>query len=162
LLAVALRDGWARDIDYLLRIKAASLLAGLSGQAGSPAKGVNTAMAHQIGAQYDVPHGDANAIMLPHTLRYNSSGLPAHRYAALIQALGAEGRPDSAAGDEAGDQVADFCRALGVPARLRDVGVPESGLEALAEAAFRSPHLAANPRPIGDTTPIVQLLRAAW
>jgi alcohol dehydrogenase class IV len=162
LLAQAINEGWRHEVDYLLRIKVAALIASLSGLAGTTAKGINTAIAHQIGAQFNVGHGEANAIMLPHTLRFNSSCIELSRYTTLVDVLGVGGLKDSAPGSEAGDGVAALCQRLGVPKRLRDVGVPASGLAAVADAAFRSPHLSTNPRPIHSPEPIIEILRAAW
>ena len=68
MLAEHLPHGANGDVDRLLRIKTAASMASLAGVRGL---GLNTAMAHHVGALYDVPHGEANAILLPHTMRFN-------------------------------------------------------------------------------------------
>ena len=47
-------------------------------------------------------------------------------------------------------------------ATLREVGIPENGLEKLAEAVLHDRSLATNPKPIYDAGSVMQVLRAAW
>jgi maleylacetate reductase len=60
------------------------------------------------------------------------------------------------------DIVAGLVSHLGLPGRLRDAGVSESVLEAVATAALHDPLMASNPRPIKSLAEIMQLLRQAW
>ena len=62
----------------------------------------------------------------------------------------------------AADGVDQLCRTLGLPERLRDVGVPEEGLELIAAATLHDRGLATNPKPISDAGPIMSVLRDAW
>ena len=73
------------DVDCLLNTKTAASLASLAG--GS--LGLNSAMAHHVGGLFDVPHGDANAILLPHTIRFNAKA-SADRQSLIAQAMGIE------------------------------------------------------------------------
>ena len=57
------------ELECLLQTKTAASLASLAGVGGL---GLNTATAHHVGGIFDVPHGEANAILLPHTMRYNA------------------------------------------------------------------------------------------
>lgn len=57
----------ADDIDGLLHIKTAACMASFGNVGGL---GLNTAIAHHVGGLYNVPHGEANAILLPHTMRF--------------------------------------------------------------------------------------------
>ena len=66
------------------------------------------------------------------------------------------------AGLAASDAVAQLCRKLGLPATLREVGVPEEGLELIASATLHDRSLATNPKPVGDARPIMSVLRDAW
>ena len=60
------------------------------------------------------------------------------------------------------EAVAGLCRELDIPATLREVGVPESGLELIASATLHDRQLATNPKPISDAGPIMTVLREAW
>ena len=148
------------DIDGLLHIKTAACMASLATVGGL---GLNTATAHHVGGLYNVPHGEANAILLPHSMRFNLSA-STERQALIAQAMGVDTAAMSPqqAGAAAADAVADLCRTLGLPQRLRDVDVPEDGLEAIASATLHDRGLATNPRPITDAAPILEVLRAAW
>ena len=62
----------------------------------------------------------------------------------------------------AADGVDRICRALEIPERLRDVGVPEDGLELIAAATLHDRSLATNPKPVDNAGPIMSVLRDAW
>jgi alcohol dehydrogenase class IV len=72
------------------------------------------------------------------------------------------GMTDEEAGLAASDAVARLCRALDLPETLRDVGVPEEGLEFIAAATLHDRGLATNPKPISDAGPVMEVLRRAW
>jgi len=148
------------DMDCLLNTKTAAALASLSGVGGL---GLNTATAHHVGGLYDVPHGEANAIMLPNTMRFNAEA-SADRQALIAQAMGIDtgGMNDDEAALAAADAVEDLRNSLGLPSRLRDVGVPEEGLELIAAATMHDRALATNPRPVSDAGPIMAVLRSSW
>ena len=148
------------DIDGLLHIKTAACMASLANVGGL---GLNTAVAHHVGGLYNVPHGEANAILLPHTMRFNLDA-SAERQALIAEAMGVDistSSPEQAA-QAAADAVATLCRTLGLPERLRDVDVPEDGLERIATATLHDRGLATNPKPITDAAPILEVLRRAW
>jgi len=92
--------------------------------------------------------------MLPHVLRYNAS-INADRQAVIGSSIGDAVQPLASL-------VEGLVSHLGLPGRLRDAGVSESVLEAVARAALHDPLMASNPRPIESITEIRQLLRQAW
>jgi alcohol dehydrogenase class IV len=108
------------------------------------------AMSHPAGAIFGVPHGVANAIHLPHVIRFNAEGGPdiAARYGDLADVLGV------AAGAEVGDALAEhvteLVARLGLPTRLSEVGVPESGVAQLVEGAIGDGTTILNPREAGE------------
>ena len=150
----------AQDVDGLLHLKTAACMASLANVGGL---GLNTAVAHHLGGLYNVPHGTANAILLPHTMRFNLAA-SAERQALITQAMGLNtaGMSPLAAGLAAAEAVAQLCHHLGLPTRLRDVDVPQEGLQAIAAATLHDRALATNPQPINDAEPILHVLRAAW
>jgi alcohol dehydrogenase class IV len=113
----------------------------------SGALGIAHSLAHPCGAHHDVPHGVAIAIALPATIEYNAAGGEdiAARYADVAAVLGVEAASGEAAAALAA-HVRELARSLGLPARLRDVGVPESSLAELAAAALGDPCTLVNPR----------------
>ncbi len=149
----------SRNIECLLQAKSAACMVMLA----RPGLGLNTAIAHHVGGLYNVPHGEANAILLPHTMRFNLDA-SADRQVLIAQAMGIDisGMTDQQAGMAAADEVDRICRALEIPERLRDVGVPEDGLELIAAATLHDRSLATNPKPVDNAGPIMSVLRDAW
>jgi alcohol dehydrogenase len=148
------------DIDTLLGTKTACAMASLGSFAGL---GLNTATCHHVGGLYDVPHGEANAILLPHTMRYNLDAC-ADRQRLIAEAIGvaSSGMTDEEAGLAAADAVDGLCRELELPRTLREVGVPEEGLEYIATATLQDRSLSTNPKQVVDAGPIMEVLRAAF
>ena len=148
------------DMDCLLNTKTAAAMASLAGVGGL---GLNTAIAHHVGGLFDVPHGDANAIMLPHTMRFNAEA-SSDRQVLIARAMGikTQGMSDMDAAMAAADAVENLRISLGLPGKLRDVGVPEEGLELIAAATLHDRALATNPTPVADAGPIMTVLRNSW
>ena len=151
------KDG---DIDTLLATKTACAMASLASFGGL---GLNTATCHHVGGLYDVPHGEANAILLPHSMRYNLDAC-ADRQRLIAEAIGVarSTMTDEEAGLAAADAVDGLCRELELPRTLREVGVPEDGLEYIATATLQDRSLSTNPKPVVDAGPIMEVLRAAY
>jgi alcohol dehydrogenase class IV len=111
--------------------------------------GSTHAMSHPCGAHFGVPHGVANAINLPHVIRFNAGGGSdiADRYRDVNDLLGIEtGGSDEAVGDALASHVAGLVTTLGQPTRLSEVGVPEDGIPALVEGAMGDGTTLMNPR----------------
>jgi alcohol dehydrogenase class IV len=108
------------------------------------------AMSHAAGALFGVPHGVANAIHLPHVIRFNAQGAPdiADRYGDIAEVVGVE--PGPAAGDALAEHITELVTRLGLPTRLSEVGVPESGIPALVEGAIGDGTTLLNPREVGE------------
>jgi alcohol dehydrogenase class IV len=111
--------------------------------------GSTHAMSHPTGAHFGVPHGVANAINLPHVVRFNARGGAeiADRYRDVNDVMGLEaGGSDEAVGDALADHVQGLVGSLGLPTRLSEVGVPEEGIPALVEGAMGDGTTLMNPR----------------
>jgi alcohol dehydrogenase len=147
-------------IDTLLTLKTACAMASLASFGGL---GLNTATGHHVGGLYNVPHGEANAILLPHTMRYNLDAC-ADRQRLIAEAISvAKHRmSDAEAGVAAADAVDGLCRTLELPRTLREVDGPADGLGLIAAATLHDRSLSTNPKPINDAGPIMDVLRAAY
>jgi alcohol dehydrogenase class IV len=104
------------------------------------------AMSHPAGAQFGVPHGVANAIHLPHVIRFNAEGGSdiADRYRDIAEIFDLDGA------DALADHVAGMVEHLGLPTRLSQVGVPEEGIPALVEGAMGDGTTLLNPRELSE------------
>lgn len=112
----------------------------------SGALGIAHSLSHPCGALYDVPHGVANAINLPGTIEYNAAGGEdiAARYRDVAELLGVP--PRGEVGHALAEHVRTLVRSLGLPTRLSQVGVPESGIALLVEGAMGDACTLVNPR----------------
>lgn len=104
------------------------------------------AMSHPVSAYFNVPHGVANAILLPHVVEYNAladSGKYYKIYNAIAEcpATKEKFRPYMLA-----MELSRLNAMLGIPATLSEVGVTEDKLDAMAEDAMKSGNIAVNPR----------------
>jgi alcohol dehydrogenase class IV len=118
----------------------------LAGQAfaNSPVAAVH-ALAYPLGGIFHIPHGLSNALVLPEVLRFNAQAAGA-AYAELSAIIFA-GRADAAL--PLADGFAQLGARLGLPPRLRDVGVPREAIPRLAEDAMKQTRLLVNnPRPV--------------
>jgi alcohol dehydrogenase class IV len=145
LVGANLRPAVARGSDRAARYgqMLASFFAGIAiTNAGT---GLCHAMAYPLGSAYHVPHGMANALLLPAVLEYNLvADLP--KFARLADALGEPiaGLSPRAAAERAVSAVRALSRDVGLPAGLREVGVPEEALEGFVDGALSASRLVDN------------------
>ncbi|MGZ3405028.1 MAG: iron-containing alcohol dehydrogenase [Polyangia bacterium] len=114
------------------------LAANIAGMAfNATGVGLVHAMAHVVGARHGVHHGTANAICLPHVIRFNADELGSY-YRDVAEALGVDARDlgDEMAGEAAAQAVAQLAARIKLPSKLREVGVPEGDLDACAQGAI--------------------------
>lgn len=120
-------------------------------------------LCHVLGGTAGLPHGVANAIMLPHALRFN---LPvATKVLAQVAEMMGVSRPEAppiASATNAAEYISDFIGQLGLPQRLREVGLSQSDLPYLAQIAFQNQTIHQNPRPVVSAGQLESILRAAW
>ncbi|WJV63192.1 lactaldehyde reductase [Pectobacteriaceae bacterium CE70] len=105
-------------------------------------------MAHPLGAFYNTPHGVANAILLPHIMAWNAD-YTGEKFRAIAMAMGVKDVQNmsiSKAREAAIQAVKQLSQDVDIPARLRQVGVKEEDIPALAQAAFDDVCTGGNPR----------------
>jgi maleylacetate reductase len=149
------------DLESRTEMMLGAHLAGSS--LASAAMGLHHGLCHVLGGTFAVPHGIANGIILPHAIRFNAAAtvdflLPA------VEAMGinVHSRSPVAAVEALASRVFDLVSQLDLPQRLRDVGVNEQDLQAIARLAFENRTVRNNPRPVVDPGEIESLLREAW
>ncbi|MGX1787911.1 maleylacetate reductase [Bosea sp. NPDC055332] len=106
-------------------------------------------LCHVLGGTFDLPHAETHTVILPHGIAYNAASAPG-AMRRIARALGA---------NEAAAGAYDLARRLGAPQALRDLGMPESGIEQAVEIATRNPY--PNPRPV-ERDAIRGLIARAW
>jgi alcohol dehydrogenase len=151
-------------MDRLLMIKNATMLASMANAAlgsGTGRLGVNSAIARQLGAICDLAHGEANAILLPHTIVFNAPGV-GDRFMQIAEAMQIQGRGTANQASEVAQFVASLSRSLALPPRLRDVGVSPDAFDRIAAATMRDSTLEWNAVRITDQKQVLGLLQQAW
>jgi acetaldehyde dehydrogenase/alcohol dehydrogenase len=137
--------------------------------------GVNHALAHAVGAHFGIAHGRANAIFLPHVLRYNASlptkfmpapGYTAYvapeKYAQIAWIIGLGGRTEEERCERLFARVEELLDSVGMPRSLEQAGVSraqfDEALPELARAAFEDASIRTNPRIplVGELTGLLQ------
>jgi len=119
-------------------------------------------MAHPLGAYYDIPHGVANALLLPIVMEYNTESSIA-KYADIARAMGIKVdnlSPEQAA-KAAVNAVKDLAIEVGIPEKLRLLNVKEEDLERLSQSAFEDVCTPGNPRDV-TVSDILELYKKAF
>lgn len=106
-------------------------------------------MAHPLGSLFDVPHGVANALLLPTIMEWN---MPAclDKYPAIAEAMGVDiaGMTREEAAQAACDAVKALSIKVGIPQHLSEIGIKESDIQALSEQAISDVCTPGNPRDV--------------
>ncbi len=111
--------------------------------------GIVHSMAHSLGAYFDTPHGVANALLLPHVLKFNGKVCP-ELFRNMGNAFGLDmtNTSDEEAVDKVVEAVRELSIKLGIPQTLREIGVPEEMLPTLAKQAINDACTPGNPRSV--------------
>ena len=142
-----------KDLQARLDAQVAMWLSTVGSQAGVN-KGASHAIGHALGGTGGVPHGYTSCILMPHVLRFNQP-VAAERQALISQAMGEPGT-------DAATLVARLIEGLGMPTRLRDVGITsDAQIDAVAAAAMHDPWIRTNPRAIADASVVRAILEEA-
>jgi alcohol dehydrogenase class IV len=140
-----------------------AIAANMAGTAFSNALiGCVHAMAHVLGGKHGVPHGMANAILLPYGMEYNGEVVP-QRYRLIAEAMGfnTTRKDDRECVTLATEKIREFSQRIGISQRLSDWGVKESSLEDVAKMALKDPAMVTNPRRPNDYGEILSILTKA-
>lgn len=125
--------------------------------------GINHSLAHKLGGEFHIPHGRANAILLPHVIEYNAQKptkftifpkygefTADYRYSQISRQLGFGGNTQEEQIANLIKEVRNLMKRLNMPMTIKDCGVEEAAFLAaipgLAERAFEDQCTTANPR----------------
>ncbi len=138
----------------------ASLLAGMAFNNAN--LGYVHAMAHQLGGLYDMAHGIANAMLLPHVERYNMISNP-KKFADIAEFMGENisGLSVMEAAEKAINAMFRLSEDVGIPKSLKEMGVKQEDFEHMAELALLDGNAFSNPRK-GNAKDIINIFKAAY
>ncbi len=125
--------------------------------------GINHSLAHKLGGEFHIPHGRANAVLLPHVIAYNAqkptkfAAFPKYgkfvadyRYAQIARYLSFPGTTEAEQIASLIEEIKNLMKKMNMPLSIKDCGVDEaefiSKVPALAERAFEDQCTTANPR----------------
>ena len=111
--------------------------------------GIVHSMAHSLGAYFDTPHGVANALLLPHVLKFNGQVCP-ELFRNMGNAFGLDmaNMTDEEAVQKVVDAVKELSIKLHIPQTLKEIGIPKEMLPTLAEQALHDACTPGNPREV--------------
>lgn len=106
-------------------------------------------MAHPLGALFDIPHGVANAVLLPTVMEFNMPCCIA-KYRRIAEAMGVDtaAMNDDEAAQAACDAVKQLSQTVGIPTTLTELGITENDIPALTAQALEDVCTPGNPRPV--------------
>jgi alcohol dehydrogenase class IV len=135
------------DLEARSKMALGSLYGGLC--LGPVNTGAVHALAYPLGAQFGVPHGLSNALLLPHVMEYNLEAMP-ERYADIGEALGAKRAESPLETARRGvEELRHLIKQTGIETRLRNLGVSETAIPGMARSAMDVTRLLKNnPRPL--------------
>ena len=117
----------------------------LAGMAFSNALlGIAHSLAHKVGAQYEIPHGCCNAILLPNVIRYNSKACLS-RYADIARYIGLTGKDDQELTDKLVEKVEQLNKTVDIAPSFREHGVTDES--STAPSTLSRSRLSAIPAP---------------
>ncbi|WP_126665191.1 iron-containing alcohol dehydrogenase [Haloterrigena salifodinae] len=120
-------------------------------------------LAETTGGMYpEIPHGEAIAAYTPAVMRYNIEAVPG-RYAEVAETMGVDvsGLSDEEAAREAVDAVEELIDRVDLPSSLRELGVAEDDLPAIAEKSLDTIEIHDNPRD-ADADDLLEVARDAY
>ncbi|MEZ5649955.1 MAG: iron-containing alcohol dehydrogenase family protein [Burkholderiaceae bacterium] len=133
-------------------LAAAAILAGRGTE--NTGAGLATVIGHAMAQPLGIDGGMAKAASLPPVLRFNRGFVPEGRERLSLALGGPDGDIETT--------LAGVLAELGVPTRLRDLGVPLETLPAIADACLSDWFIRTNPRAIHEPSEILALLHEAW
>lgn len=156
LIAHHLHRTGADDVAARQYLAVSAVLCGRGTEAAGG--GLSSVLAHAIGHRAHVSNGIVNAIVLPHTMRFNAPAT-ADTTGRIADALWRRG-------DGPGASAADLVEALlsrqPIAHRLRDIGIAQTDLDAIAQAAMGDFFISRGPRPVKSGDEVRGILDASW
>ena len=149
-----------KDMEAVEKIGYAQYIAGMG--FSNVGLGIVHSMAHSLGAYFDTPHGVANALLLPHVLKFNGLVCPElFRNMGNAFGLDMENLTDKEAIDKVVEAIKDLSQRLGIPQTLKEIGVPEDMIPTLANQAINDACTPGNPRNV-TVEDIINIYKEAY
>jgi alcohol dehydrogenase class IV len=149
----------SRDLEALSQVQMAACLSGMG--VYSAWTGIHHAIVHAIGGRHKVPHAEIHALMLPYAMRWNLDAT-VQAYARMAREIAIAGANEEEIAAAVPEHVFAMNRRMGLPLKLRELGVPHDGLGRLAADALADYSIHTNPKPVLSAAQVMEVLEAAW
>lgn len=148
------------DVEARTNMAYASILAGMA--FNNADLGYVHAMAHQLGGQYDAPHGVCCAVLMPTVEKWNIISNP-ERFADIAELLGEniEGLSVREAADKAIEAMILISEDVGIPTNIKALGALPEDFDQMAINALKDGNAFSNPR-VGNKDDIIKLFQNAY
>ncbi len=149
-----------KNVEATSKMAIASTCAGMA--FGNTGLGLIHAIAHALGGIYNVAHGEANAILLPHVMRFNLPAVPEkYKQIGILFDTQINFLSPIEGAIEACNKTKIFCELLEAPKHLKDIGIEGNNFDKIAEYALKDGNISNNCRPAGKED-IVNILKKAF
>lgn len=155
-LPQAVRDG--KNPLFRKQVAKGSMLSAMA--FANASSGPCHGLAHMVGPEFDIPHGEACGILLPPVLRFNGQVL-GERYQDIARCMGLGNGEGEDWAETLAVAFSQFVAQVGLKTRLRDFGVPKEVLPRVVREERIGRSILENPRPM-RTEDLVALLEEAW
>ncbi|SIO32327.1 1,3-propanediol dehydrogenase [Carnobacterium alterfunditum] len=148
------------DVEARTNMAYASILAGMA--FNNADLGYVHAMAHQLGGQYDAPHGVCCAVLMPTVEKWNIISNP-ERFSDIAELLGENiaGLSVREAADKAIEAMILISEDVGIPTNIKSLGALPEDFDMMAENALKDGNAFSNPR-VGRKEDIIKLYQQAY
>ncbi|MBB1069881.1 iron-containing alcohol dehydrogenase [Limosilactobacillus sp. RRLNB_1_1] len=148
------------NVEARTKMVEAEMLAGMAFNNAN--LGYVHAMAHQLGGQYDAPHGVCCALLLTTVEEYNLIACP-ERFAELAKVMGYDttGLTLYEAAQKSIDGMREMCKLVGIPSSIKEIGAKPEDFEMMAKNALKDGNAFSNPRK-GTVEDVVKLYQKAY
>ena len=154
------KSAMEKDAAAIEKVAYAQYIAGMG--FSNVGLGIVHSMAHSLGAYFDTPHGVANALLLPHVLRFNGKTCP-ELFRNMGNAFGLDmsDTTDEEAVDKVVSAVRDLSLRLDIPQTLAEINIPKEMIPTLAKQAINDACTPGNPRDV-SVEDIIEIYNAAY
>jgi alcohol dehydrogenase class IV len=108
-----------------------------------------------------VPHAQIHALVLPYAMRWNLD-VTVEQHARMARAAGIDAVSEEEAARSMPQKVFEMNQQMGLPLKLRELGIPRDGLEQLSLDALNDYSIHTNPRPVRSPDQVLEVLEMAW
>jgi alcohol dehydrogenase class IV len=149
----------SQDLEALSYVQVAACLSGMG--VYSAWTGIHHAIVHVVGGRYKVLHAEIHALMLPYAMRWNLDAT-VQAQARMAREIGIDAPNQNDLAAAVPEYVFAMNQRMGLPLKLRDLGVPRAGLKQLAIDALDDYSIQTNPKPVRTAEQVLEVLELAW